>query len=158
MDEGEAMMEVDAPQDRFSNHGQLLEKVIESPDDFGRAWRDVRGATDPDLLLPILTRGLKRPSGDHLVEALEEAVVELQVRSGPFPDPVERLRVVRRLEVLAHALPADRDGLLQDEAGLLECERVALDRIAVIGMVEAKLLSQPFEDIRWEGPAGPQHL
>jgi hypothetical protein len=98
-------MQVDAAEDRLSDGGELLEQLVEPRDDLGRGRRDVCRTADPYLLQSILPWSLQCPLRDHLVELLEGSVVEPQARPAPLPYPVEGLRIVRRFQVFADALP-----------------------------------------------------
>jgi len=61
---------------------------------------------------------------------------------GQGKQQVERFRVVRRFEMLTQGLAAHGDPLLDHELGFAQGERIALDRIRVVGEQQAKLVTQ----------------
>src|SRR2546422_1768580 len=155
VDEREAVVEINHPKDGIAKPRELIERVVEQGDDL--PWRrgDMGRSGDPDLFLPIPPRPFEDPPRHDLVEGPDCLVVHTEARPRLSPDPIVRLGVVRRLQVLPEALPSDRDALLKNQAGFLQGEGVPLDRVAVVRVRDAELLPEPGDDVLRERLALP---
>src|SRR2546422_5235108 len=156
MDEREAVVEMDHPQDGVTELRKLFERVVEQGDDFFRGRGHVGRSGDPDLFPPVLPRRVEDSARHNPVEGLDCPMVHAEAGLCLPPDPVVRVGVVRRLHVLPEALPPDRDALLQDQARLLHGEGVPLDCVAVVRVRNPELFAKPRDDVLREGPSLPE--
>ena len=70
-------------------------------------------------------------------------------------DIVDRITVIDRLEVFAQQLTADRDPL-QHYLGFKQCQRVAFDRVGMVGPVQHQLVAQIAHSLGRQWPQGVQ--
>ena len=86
------------------------------------------------------------------MDGLQHALVERQLTAGDFFDIVQSSLVVDRLQVFSERFALDRDAFLDHKRGFLKRQRVALDAIALVSILDIESLSEIGSLLRAEGP------
>lgn len=118
--------------------------------------RSVPGTGDNDVAVPVATGLLVDPTQDKLMQFLENALIKRDVLLHQAFQIDDRLGMVDGFEMMPQRFAANGHALLQHHLGLHQGQRVPLDGIGMVGVLDHHVLTQVPDKLGRKGTMGVQ--